>query len=208
MIPKLKNLKSLKTHANNFLAIKYGILPTISDLKEIVGAFERRKPYLDRFGNSIYNASETASVSTPYSVATLTQYIKVAVGKEDDLFMKLIDELDRIGLGLTFENVWDLTKYSFVLDWFIDVGGLLERVDNNLRLLRYNIPYVTMSRKKTLTGEILLSQSLPVVGPVEWRFYHRWVDSHCPLPPLTLSISPTVTNHWLEAGALIIQRAK
>lgn len=208
LIPKLKNLTKLKTHAGNFLAVKYGILPTIDDLKKIVSAFERRKPYLDRYGHAIYNASNIVNQSTSLGTLTLTQYIKVAVANEDDQFQRLLDELDKVGLGLTFENVWDLIKYSFVLDWFVDVGGLLERVDENLRLLRYNIPYVTMSRKKTVLGELPLTKSLPLVGPIEWRYYHRWTDSHCPLPPLTLSTSPTVSRHWLEAGALIIQRTK
>lgn len=208
MIPKLKNLSKLATHANNLLAVDYGIMPTIRDLKQIVGAFEALKPFLDKFGNIVYNSSNKVEVTTSSGRYYLEQYIKVPVANEDSQLLQLMDQLDKYGFGLTFENVWDLVKYSFVIDWFVDVGGFLERVDNNLRLLRYNIPYVTMSRKKAVTGEIPQTLNLATIGPIEWRYYHRWVTSQCPLPPLTLSTTPTVSNHWLEAGALIIQRAK
>lgn len=205
-IPKLNNLKSVKGNANNYLGYKYGIMPTISDLKQIVKVFKSYRPFFDKLGNTIYNSSYKAETTTDSNVFTLEQYIKVAVANEDSKLEQLMDDLDNHGFGLTFENAWDLVRYSFVIDWFIDVGGFLERVDTNLRLIRLNIPYVTMSRKKTIYGEIPQDIGLPVVGPIYWRYYHRWVTSQCPLPPFTLSTTPTVSNHWLEAGALIIQR--
>lgn len=207
LAPKLKNLKSLKTWSGNYLAIKYGVLPTVSDLQKIVGAFKARKPFFDKFGNTVYNASNTGEVCSSGYSCTLAQYIKVPVANEDSTFAQLMDRLEEYGFALTLENVWDLTKYSFVIDWFVDVGGFLERIDDCLRLSRYNIPYVTMSRKKAFFGELPQQSSLPILGPIGWSFYHRWVTSQCPLPPLTLSTTPTVSNHWLEAAALIIQRA-
>lgn len=205
MIPRLKNLKSLKTHAGNFLAFKYGILPTASDLMLIIGAFKARKPYFDKFGSQVFNASNRVVQEVGLMAYTLDQYVKVPIANEDCDLQRLLDALDNFGMGLTLSNAWDLVKLSFVLDWFIDVGGFLERIDNNLRLLRYNIPYVTMSCKKTAIGEISPSNSNLMSGPIEWRYYHRWVSSHCPLPPLTLSITPTISNHWLEASALLVQ---
>jgi hypothetical protein len=207
LAPKLQNLKSLKTHAGNYLAVKYGVLPTIDDLRKIVGAFKARLPFYDKYGNTNFNASNVASAYSGNCSCMLEQYIKVPVANEDSQLDSLLSWLDEHGLGLTLENVWDLTKYSFAIDWFIDVGGFLERIDNNLRLLRYNIPYVTMSRKKSIAGELPQTTAVPILGPIEWRFYHRWVTSQCPLPPLTLSTTPTISNHWLEAGALLIQRA-
>lgn len=207
-IPKLSNLKSLKGMSSNYLAVNYGILPTVSDLKEIVGAFDRVRTYYDKNGFSTYSASHEQEMYEGNTFLRLEQHIKVAVDNEDSAFKKLCDDLDNIGMFPTFENIWDLVKYSFVVDWFVDIGGFLERVDWNLRLLRYNIPYVTMSRKKVINGEFSPYPETPAAGRITWRYYHRWVSAKCPLPPLALSLTPTVSNHWLEAGALIIQRAK
>lgn len=207
LIPALQNLKSLKGLSGEYLKAKYGVLPTVDDLRKVLRAFRARAPFLDRYGHSIFNSSNKATRLTETISFQLDQYIKVAINDEDDQFIQLLEEFDKWGLSFTFENVWDLVRYSFVIDWFVDVGSFLERVDQNLRLLRYKIPYVTMSRKRVIVGEVPPSTSVCVVGPIGWRYYHRWVSSRCPLPPLTLSTSPTVSNHWLEAGALIIQRA-
>lgn len=205
MIPKLKNLTKLKTHTGNFLAVKYGVLPTISDLESIVGAFKSRIPYTDRFRFEIFNASNKADLNVGSASYSLKQYIKVAVQNEDSQFVELLNKLEDFGFALTFSNAWDLVKLSFVLDWFIDVGGFLERIDQNLRLARYNIPYTTCSYKKTIKGEISPLDGLAISGPIQWRNYKRWVKPYCPLPPLTLSTTPTIANHWLEAGALLLQ---
>jgi hypothetical protein len=206
LIPKLSNLKGLKGAADSYLSVKYGVLPTISDLTEIVNVFKARKPYFDKFGFQVFNASHISEQKGLRNTFSLEQYIKVPVANEDSELLRLLSTMDEYGFGLTLENVWDLTRFSFAIDWFIDVGGFLERIDNNQRLLRYNIPYTTMSCKKVVTGEIPQTSGLSVLGPVSWRYYHRWIDSHCPLPPITLSTTPTVSDHWLEAGALIIQR--
>lgn len=207
LIPKLENLTSLKGAAGTYLSVKYGILPTKSDLESIVGAFKARKPFLDREGNTVFNAAYATTQVINGSIYKLEQHIKVPVANEDSEFVRLLDDLDSSGFGLTLENVWDLVKYSFAIDWFINVGGLLRRVDNNLRLLRYNIPYVTMSDKRSIFGVLPQKPTLSTLGQIEWRYYHRWVDSQCPLPPLSLSLSPTVSKHWLEAGALLVQRS-
>lgn len=207
LIPKLENLKSLKGISSTYLGVKYGILPTKSDISSIVDAFKVRKPFFDKNGFTVFNSSHTDRLITGDCQWNLEQHIKVPIANEDSEFEKLLDELDKFGVGLTFENVWDLLRYSFVVDWFVNVGGFLRRIDNNLRLLRYNIPYVTMSDKRSVTGQLPQSTTLLTMGLIEWRYYHRWVESQCPLPPLTLSTTSTISNHWLEAGALLIQRA-
>jgi hypothetical protein len=96
--------------------------------------------------------------------------------------------------------------YSFVIDWFIDIGDFLERVDTRLRISRLNIRYVTMSLKRNITRKFVFSSSFPFVGTATLVDYSRWTEDQCPLPPLTSSGTTTVSNHWLEAGALIAQR--
>lgn len=208
LVPKLKGLLQLKTAANNYLAVKYGILPTVSDLKKIVAAFQQRKQFFDKNGFSCYNAKHTAVAEDGTFRYDLEQRIKVAIAEEDSSFDKLIDQFDSLGLFPTYENIWDLLPYSFVVDWFVQIGDLLERVDNCQRLMRYNIRYVTMSESEMMSGMSSGTSSFPFMGQIKWSSYRRWVTDHCPLPPLTLTASPTVSDHWLEAGALIIQRSK
>lgn len=208
MIPKLKNLASIKDLSGDYLAIKYGVLPTISDLKEIFEAFKKALPYRDRFGYSLYTAHHHDEVSTNLMSVALDQRIKIAIADEDSEFLSLLDRLSDIGFDPTLVNVWDLIPYSFVLDWFIDVGGLLERIDTRLRILRLDIRYATMSRKYRRSQDFPTSPELPFVGPVDLVRYTRWTQDQCPVPALSASSTGNPLNHWLEGGALIAQRIK
>lgn len=208
LIPKLKNLRSLEGLADNYLTVNYGILPTISDLKGIVAAFRKVAPFLDKNGFQVFTASSRDSTNIKNTQYSLEQRIKLAISTEDDGFQLLLQQLESMGTLPTLENVWDLIPYSFVLDWFVDVGGFLERVDTRLRLLRLNIRYATMSRKIRIEGMLKASPGHPYAGYVTWEHYHRWVSSQCPVPPLSLQMNNEDFNHWLESGALLVQRNK
>jgi len=208
LIPKLRKLKKLRTTAGNYLSYKYGILPTIDDLKSIVAAVLKLKPYLDKNGFKTYGAGFTDSYTSSSITTKLEQHIKIAISDEDSAFDAIASKLDSMGFLPTLENVWDLIPYSFVLDWFVDVGDFLHRVDSRLRLVRLNIRYATMSRKETTSYKLIAGPNLPFAGPIDLVRYQRWVTDHCPVPPLSVSTPFSVSDHWLEAGALILSRSK
>lgn len=208
---KLNNLRKLKTHASNHLAVNYGILPTIDDLKAIVGAFSKAHTY-DRDGRKlVYSADvKTYSPNGPSSrlLATSTRRIKIAIRSQDSRSGSLLESLENWGFGLNFSNLWDLIPYSFVLDWFIDIGDLLESVDSSIRLQRLPIEYVTRSDKLEITrlfdSKTWVTPGL--VGSLTRVNYIRTSGEDVPLPVLSLDTTPKIQNHWIEAGALIIQR--
>lgn len=208
LIPKLRNLRSIKGIANTYLGVEYGVMPTISDLKSIVNAFKRLGPYIDSNGFDTYSAGSFASLVKGETFFSLEQHIKLAIGDEDSGLSSLLSRLESMGTLPTLENIWDLVPYSFIIDWFVDVGELLERVDTNLRLLRLDIRYVTMSRKAIISGFLVGGPEAPYTGPVDLVQYHRWVSDQCPAPPLALQTTFQDFDHWLESGALLVQRTK
>jgi hypothetical protein len=218
MIPKLKNLRKLKQltkkqHlkelSNDFLTVKYGILPTISDLQELLGTFKRIQPHLDRNGNSTYSASRDATGTNGDILFDLKQRVKLAIGNEDNGFDAIASGLERFGLLPNAEVIWDLIPYSFVLDWFINIGDFLERVDTRERLTRLNISYATSSRKEIRSKNYSSTSSFPYSGTAQLVQYQRWVSDQCPVPSLLSDYSTSnPLNHWLEGSALIIQRKK
>lgn len=207
LIPKLRNLRKLKSWANALLSVKYGVLPTITDLKSIVAAVRKRGPYLDKNGFSTYSKGHWSSFDGVYGLYTLEQHIKLAVAKEEDDLDRLVTSLESVGFWPDLNTLWDLVPYSFVIDWFVNVGELLARLDSRERLARLNIRYTTMSSKESLIQE-MDEATTHVTGKTSLVHYHRWVSDQCPVPPLSLDSSPTPQRHWLEAGALILQRTK
>jgi hypothetical protein len=208
MIPKLRNLSKLKTHSSNYLAVEYGVLPTISDLQNIVAAFNKSKPYFDRNGFKTYTSMYRKEASDGVRTRSIEQRIKLAIDDNDSHIFDLFDRMESAGFALNFRNIWDLIPYSFVIDWFLDVGNFLERVDTRLRLLRMNIRYTTMSRKDSISTDIFGLGGTSFVGNCQLVQYHRWTSDQCPEPRLIARPTFQDFNHWLESGALIHQRSK
>jgi hypothetical protein len=207
LIPRLRNLRRLAGASGEYLRTIYGILPTIDDLNTIVEAVRKIRPYLDKNGFSTYTASSTRQTNLNGFDYEITQRIKLAIDDTDEEFFRLIQTVDSWGFLPTFENVWDLVAYSFVVDWFVDIGGFLERVDTRLRLARLNIRYATMSRKTRIQGKFTPEPETPFNGSIDWVHYHRWVSDQCPVPPLSLNIQDSF-DHWIEGSALLLQRTK
>jgi len=212
LIPKLKNLRSVKTHAGNYLGVKYGVLPTADDLTNIVESLKKVSPFLDKNGFTIQTAvavsRSTIQVAGKPTDFELEQRIKIAIDNEDVDFSDLIQRIESAGFLPTFENIWDLVPYSFVLDWFINVGDFLERVDTRLRLLRLNIRYATMSSKSSKSFSLNIPLKYATAGKLTIQRYDRWTQDHSPVPPLLSESTITAQNHWLEGSALIITRRK
>lgn len=208
MIPKLKRLSKLKDIADGYLSVNYGLLPTIDDLKSIFEAFQRSRPYLDKNGFKTYNAVYTTSASNKLADLDVTQRIKLAIANTDEGISSLASSIDNIGFLPTFENLWDLIPYSFVIDWFVNIGDILEKVDSGLRLARLPIKYVTTSLKLTTTlKELPETFTKGLHGSLSMVQYSRGTSDKCPVPPIpSLGADISAHQHVLEGSALIIQR--
>lgn len=208
MIPKLAKLKTIKGLADNYLTISYGVLPTIDDVKSIYEACQKRKPFLDKCGFSVFTSAASSSSSTDRYDRLIEQHLKLAIDDEDSTFQAIVGNVESVGMLPTCNNLWELLPYSFVVDWLVDVGGLLERVDARMRLTRLNIRYVTYSTKWTTSIKVDWCPEFPYFSQLDWVVYHRWVSDQCPRPNLSLHSSFQDFDHWLESGALILQRRK
>lgn len=212
LIPKLKELGKMSTHANNYLAMEYGVLPTVSDLKAIWNAFSSKKFY-DRLGYRRVSAYEiirdSSTLLTQPVQVTHTRRIHVAVNDRDTGLDALSERLRSMGFFPSLTNIWDLVPYSFVLDWFVDVGSVFERIDTRHRLINLDIPYVIKSDKIEVNLNSIDPNSGVGLDLVVSR-YSRDVTTDVPQPRIFGEISkpPTVQNHWIEGSALIIQRTK
>jgi len=207
LLPKLKNLRYLKTWSDNYLWMNYGLLPTISDLQEIVRAFKKHGPYFDKNGFATYNASKVKRQSTKDFDYSLTQRLKIAIENEDHAIINLLDSIDSIGLLPKLSNIWDLVPFSFVIDWFLGVGDMLERFEVNEFLTHHKIRYVTMSYRKVTDLKISMV-GLPILGSIQKVLYHRWVSDQCPAPPLTLQLKTATAENFIDGMMLLNQRRK
>lgn len=209
LIPKLKNLASLKTMSSNYLMIKYGWLPTVSDLNKIFSSLRRLRVHRFDGITSGYSSEIESLVTSQGTEITSSRHLKLMVRTNDSQLSELSSRIESLGLFPNLKSIWDLIPYSFVLDWFIDVGDFLERADSHLRTLRYPIVCVVQSEKIVRSRTLVSDIGSTLDGSASVVEYHRWASDQCSLPTLTyLSSQLDASNHWLEATALLIQRAR
>lgn len=204
MIPKLKRLKDL---AGGYLSVHYGLLPTVDDLQSLYKSIVKKKHFVDRNGFQTVSAGSIKEAVVDDISFTLEQHLKLGVDNEDSRVQSLLTGLENMGVMPNVSNLWQLVPYSFVVDWFVGIGPMLESYDSNSRLNRFNVRYVTSSVKRTAVIPLGMT-AFGLQGDIQVRRYDRNVSSTVPKSPVDLSFPLSVSNHWLEASALIIQRAK
>lgn len=214
LVPKLKELQKVSTHASNYLGVEYGILPTIDDLKTIWDSFTT-KYYYDRNGFqrvSAYDVANKLDSSTVSGVQVTTRQVHdrrvhLAIDTNDTGLDALTERMRKLGVFPSLTNLWDLIPLSFVLDWFIDVGAVLERLDTHHQLHNLVIKYTILSDKhQTFTSAVSLTDGIFL--DMESKSYRRTVSTNVPQPKIFKENRVTAQNHWVEGSALILARTQ
>jgi hypothetical protein len=108
----LKNAK--KVAKDLWLQYRYSYNTTISDVKEVTDAIAR----LERVSGK--------ELST-YGYASDGKFdVACAIKLKLELPIDVKGWLKAINLRPTLVNVWDMVPYSFVVDWFLKIGSILE----------------------------------------------------------------------------------
>lgn len=120
-----KKLKS-KDVSGRWLEMQYGWLPAVGSAYEAAKAFEALS--LDRSGRVVAKVSrvygDDANPSTNYVVPAKV----FALGR---IICELEEEVSfgrSLGLTDPLQVAWELTPFSFVLDWFLPIGSYLENL--------------------------------------------------------------------------------
>jgi hypothetical protein len=152
-----------------WLGYRYAWSTTRSDIYETAEYFDRlcgllqkeaiqaRGKYAEAIegGTVIYRASFTcpAAAVIPPEIKSLQQLLHL-----DDYWMRTF------GIALTPANVWDMVPFSFVVDWFLKIGDILEKLDTRSRAFEIPISKVWYS-VRTQYDESSEQHYIRVVGP-------------------------------------------
>lgn len=113
---------------------------------------------------------------------------------------KLVDLFDIDPLDPTIW--WDLTPYSFVVDWFVDIGDLLERIQVDTEIRNKHKVRAVGRTVKAECRTVKLNRSL-----VTAKFYERQYDKQLITPPVNVPVNTTLApQHWVEGAALAVSR--
>lgn len=204
----LKNWLSLKSNADRYLTINYGYLPTSRDIAELSSALKTLRENVTDGQHYCYS-SKIVSGQADFVIRKLERRLKIAYRSYDNALFDLFRRMDSWGTLPTFSRIWDLIPYSFVIDWFIDIGKSLESIDNSVRYHSLPLLYSTESTKDVRTGFGRIVEGTLFVDYVfETKTYQRINSEKVPLPEFTWDASGPSIRNWIDGAALITQRLK
>jgi len=201
--------RALAPYSDKLFSWIYILGPDIGDLKK-VGEGVAKTLFSDRAQR--VHSRKVSSVAVAEGELRHTAVVTAEVAQYGQRDWLLAQEWiylgHRWGMWPELANLYDLLAYSFVLDWFIQFGDLLEQVDNWLSTVNY-FPYSYLICSERWTLRQPAEQVFPfrgITGVVDVSYYRRWCTQDLPEPPVGLEVTTKVSKHWLEAGLLAAQR--
>ena len=208
-----------KDISSRWLEISFGWKPLISDIHAAyellsVKLTERMPMRAVRLVTSSESWDNTATDST---TLLKKRYYKEIVSRKATLWFYINDSrlawASSLGLLNPAVIVWEKVPFSFLVDWLIPVGNLLEACTNTLGLTFLSGTYTDKSTASGKTTWTYKNQkpTKSWVGSFEQTFsatqYSRETLSSFPLPRPYYK-SPLSTGHAILALALIHQRMR
>lgn len=202
-----------------YLAYHYGLRLFISDSKDVVSSLrdQSNKGWTKTW--SVVRARSASSFSCIHpsingGTVKVESCYKIRYSQVTDIYTSLLKFLDDWDLAFNAGNVWDLIPFSFVVDWFINIGEMLEADDNRRYLHRLPVLGTVRSRKcefppfDNLLFSKLLGLNFHVAGNYHFVRYERILSSSVIYPRVGMNTEWSIGNHVVEAIALLVQKAR
>lgn len=201
----LKTIPSskVKAVASAWLAVHYGFKLTLLDAKTLYDTFQAQA-----LRNSRLSKCQAATSWTYQDVSFSARYqvFYDQFGHLATEFQKLMELTDAT---VTSENLWDMVPFSFVIDWFVSLGDVLQSLDNYANLIqKHEVLAVGRSIKGVAhakASQLGLPAYIDTSNITITMYLRRYERSLLP-PSLIPSVTVNPFNHLVEGAALWISR--
>jgi hypothetical protein len=206
-----KDMLSGKFLADQWLAYQYGWAPlygSIYDNVILLNTQLRDNSALFTVQKSVKD-KESFTYYSGFDEDVWQCKIKARTGFTVRVSDSVTANLDIAGVVNPLEVIWELTPLSFVVDWFVPIGNILESLSATLGL-EYVTGYTSYVNERTRTLKRLPSphawDSKLIDGgeyTAEWFNFRRTTYPSFPMPELYGKRNPFRTSNVLSALALI-----
>lgn len=216
-----KRFKSGVSPAERWLEYQYGWLPLMGDIYDtaelLKKGFRESKPIMSEVRNlkdfhQLTAKAEPANSSDAlYGNSTISYRAKVYFSIDDST----LNRLGQMGLINPLEVAWALVPFSFVVDWFMPVGNMMEALS-----ARCGVDFIDGYYGTRVNGHYTQKNWLSSLQVVTHRFavdtrhtrcdfsaYRRERMTGFPVPGLYFK-SPFSSTHLTSALALVRQLTK
>lgn len=217
--------KGDKIAAQLYLEYVYGLVPLVQD---VYGVYQLLKKYSEGVkpiivhghGSSTQGSTSDISGRVNSTTGGWTALCNESYTSKCDLYGRVNPDLiafrilNQLGLLNPASFVWEITPWSFVVDWFVPIGPLLNAFTAPVGL---NFISGTSATKmsRTYSGEFHAGvpegsyiQDIATNFSAVDKGYNRIVHTNWPFPTPYLNLNPLSGDRWLKALALAIVNIK
>jgi hypothetical protein len=206
---KLSNFKRGKIVSDLYLLWSFAISPLIADMNKVQRSIKSLKDKIEAAnksagrlvsvhgsckGNIVFKGDDEEAIgdvrdATQFSYRIVEKKLRRtctvrgirSVKYNSPALAQLAYLIDRFGLSGPATTAWELVPLSFVVDWFVDLRNVTDRLDNALTGGSKQIIDVCISEKvyaKTIGtiqsyGPYVINQAGSVMAESEWHLYTR-----------------------------------
>jgi hypothetical protein len=164
---------SVGSAASYWLSTQYGDKLSVSGLASLIKSIDKAFLTVPSAGHRPYILGKSrASGSTVVDLIPISWSCATNLAlkpKDYNTLMRLIRNLMSWDAYLTLQNVWDAIPLSFVVDWFVNVGDILNSIDRMVAARYYDVAATLNSVKST--------SSSPLTPGLSYTYYYRFVGS-------------------------------
>lgn len=208
-ISRLKSLTKvgksgkLKIAASAFLSVHYGYKLLASDGIDLANELSQYST------DHVFHIGQSCTPSiglrrkAEFSLNNANGHINVYYDPYGQLSTSIRKFAEAVDLVPDFSNIWDLIPFSFVVDWFTNVGELASGIDDFFTLTQQHKVLGTITSRKTS----YIYQPSGYIGSALINRYDRTCsEGWYPIPKFSFQLKNPVTNlyHWLESLALVV----
>lgn len=189
-LPSDKELKALPLIGNTWLEYRYALRPLIFEMQQAIAALQATIAKGTRFTSRGFHEKQDSTITTKRlntgwvdldRQLTITRSSNYRAG----VLTMIEDDINSImaiwGLDQLPETVYELTPFSFILDWFFNVGSIIGAWSPKASLTTLTSWIV---EQHLISMRLRFGSVLPVDSPgVDWRtaeisnadeYYYRW----------------------------------
>lgn len=185
-----------KAFASAYLSVHYGYKLLASDIKDVVAEMKR---YLRMNPYTKVHSSSTVTTEQGTFTDSLSIYY--------EMFGKCLSDLSKLSYLIdttpSLHSIWDSIPFSFVVDWFANIGDVAQTLDD----------WYTISQRHDVQGSILSckwqhsfkEETADAYLMIKQSIYRRSCTEHwMPLPTPTIDVGVASFSHVGEVTALVV----
>lgn len=211
-VPK-KKLRNGASASDKWMEYQYGWLPMLGDINDSYELFKKGLTQGPQTFSAVRNISETLDESKALEKPDARFIGSTKIRHSAKIWYRIADSdisaLHQLGLINPLEVAWAIVPYSFVFDWFIPVGNVLEAVSARMGVdfvdgyygRSVESHYVGIERRSTTFSQLVSSGFVSMTDSFAYR---RTRMPSLPWPGFYAK-SPFSSTHTISALALLRQ---